>query len=411
MSKRSFDGSSDSSHKRHKRDGHDGAGRRNQYRVQQSTPSDAYQGSGKSQRAEQQQENLRRSLDNVRSNGPAIKQRSTDKASSNAPASPRTSRDTSIGTSDALPPATSQSANIPYYIPFKVKARLPELPIVVPRFAEAPFRHKSSFGYDRTSSSDDMTYEKLEFLGDAYIEVFASRLIFEHFPTLTAGNQSQVRELLVKNETLAEYARAYNFEQRLNLSDQVAQSDAAKNRGNKGMNKILGDTFEAYVAAIVQGDVEHGFAIAEKWLTTLWTPKLLEHVHKHFNLTANILADEGVNLLMSYDPTAKATIQQKLLGAGVKLEYETYREPEELKGDQLGHNRHYIALYLTGYGYDRKLLGQGDGKNKVEAGNWAATRAMHGETKAIVDDCAAQLAKVREAKKKEKARQEALVQT
>jgi ribonuclease-3 len=56
-------------------------------------------------------------------------------------------------------------------------------------------------------------------------------------------------------------------------------------------------------------------------------------------------------------------------------------------------------VYLTGYGYDKKLLGKGVGQNKVEAGNWAANEAMHGENKALVDACEAQ---VKEAKEKRK---------
>ena len=63
--------------------------------------------------------------------------------------------------------------------------------------------HKSAAGYNRIAAVGDLTYERLEFLGDAYLELFASRLIFHHFPTLAAGQQSQVRELLVKNAAIA----------------------------------------------------------------------------------------------------------------------------------------------------------------------------------------------------------------
>ena len=82
--------------------------------------------------------------------------------------------------------------------------------------------------------------------------------------------------------------------------------------------------------------------------------------------------------------------------------YERYKDTVELKGDQLGQNRHFIALYLTGYGYDKKLLGKGEGKNKVEAGNWAATEAMHGECKGLVEECEENLRVLREQKAKEK---------
>jgi ribonuclease-3 len=108
-----------------------------------------------------------------------------------------------------------------------------------------------------------------------------------------------------------------------------------------------------------------------------------------------------------YSPTAKADLQQRIQGYDAKLVYAPYKASVELKGDQLGQNRHFIALHLTGYGYENKLLGKGEGKNKVEAGNWAAIEAMHGENKAIVEDCEQKLAVIKETKKKEKAEKEA----
>ena len=114
-----------------------------------------------------------------------------------------------------LPPSEMSKADVPVYTPFTVAKNLPPLPnILDPKLAESPFRHKSH-GYDRSSTVADITYERLEFLGDAYLELFASRLIFHHFPNLQAGSQSQIRELLVKNETLSEYARLYDFQNRV----------------------------------------------------------------------------------------------------------------------------------------------------------------------------------------------------
>lgn len=245
-----------------------------------------------------------------------------------------------------------------------------------------------------------MTYERLEFLGDAYLEVIASRLIFHHFPHLTAGSQSQVRELLVKNETLAEYAKAYRFEDRLALADKERMIEDARNRGNKGLNKVLGDVFEAYIAAIILSDPEDGFAVAEKWLTALWAPKVLNAVNLYHTLPVALVEGDAADPLEAYNPTAKADLQRKILGNDVKLEYEPYRASVELKGDQIGQNRHYIAVYLTGYGHTRKLLGSGEGKNKVEAGNWAATQAIHGKSKALVIECEEKMRESREAKKK-----------
>lgn len=308
-----------------------------------------------------------------------------------------------------LPQPETAKADVPVYTPFTVAKNLPPLPeILDPKLAESPFRHKSH-GYDRSSTATDITYERLEFLGDAYLELLASRLIFHHFPALQAGTQSQIRELLVKNETLSEYARLYGFQDRVKVADLETMLLEAKNRGNKGLNKILGDVFEAYIAAVVLSDPEYGFVRAEAWLTALWTPKLLEtpEMRQYRNPSLVLQQPGDADPKTVYSPTAKADLQRRIQAYDAKLVYAPYKDSIELKGDQLGQNRHFISLRLTGYGYKDKLLGQGEGKNKVEAGNWAAIEAMHGENKAIVEECEQKLAVIKEAKKKEKLEKEA----
>lgn len=303
-----------------------------------------------------------------------------------------------------LPPSTGAKADVAAYTPFTVAKNLPPLPeITDPKLVESPFRHKS-YGYDRSSTASDVTYERLEFLGDAYLELFASRLIYHHFPALQAGAQSQVRELLVKNETLSEYARLYGFQDRVKVADMETMLRDAKDRGNKGLNKILGDVFEAYIAAIVLSDAEHGFARAEAWLTGLWAPKLVEAAasQKYSNPSLVLQKDEKVDPRTTYSPTAKADLQRRIQAYDAKLVYAPYKTSVELKGDLLGQNKHFIAVHLTGYGYEKKLLGKGEGKNKVEAGNWAAVEAMYGESKAVVGECEQKLSAMKERKKQER---------
>lgn len=305
-----------------------------------------------------------------------------------------------------LPPSSSVKAEVPSYVPFAVAKNLPPLPeINDSSLVESPFRHKSiSYGYDRSSTTSDVTYERLEFLGDAYLELFASRLIYHHFPALQAGAQSQVRELLVKNETLSEYARLYGFQDRVKVADMDTMLRDAKDRGNKGLKKILGDVFEAYIAAIVLSDPEHGFARAETWLTALWAPKLVEAAasQKYSNPSLALQTSDQADPRTTYSPTAKADLQKRLQAYDAKLVYAPYKTSVELKGDLLGQNKHFIAVHLTGYGYQSELLGKGEGKNKVEAGNWAAMEAMHGEKKAIVDECEKKLNAMKEQKKQQR---------
>src|SRR5690606_10445636 len=86
-------------------------------------------------------------------------------------------------------------------------------------------------------------------------------------PSLPPGQISQLRELLVKNETLAEFATDYGFDRRLSVPlDHRGQA--------KRWIKIKGDVFEAYVAAVILSNPDSGFRSVESWLDELWLPKL-----------------------------------------------------------------------------------------------------------------------------------------
>ncbi|KAF2208158.1 hypothetical protein CERZMDRAFT_101612 [Cercospora zeae-maydis SCOH1-5] len=283
-----------------------------------------------------------------------------------------------------LPPSTSSPHHMRAAVSTSVGADLPQLPPVKDEYRQASFRHKSHYHTSREVAAGDVTYERLEFLGDAYLELFASRLIYGRYPHLPAGRMSQLRELLVKNETLAEYSRAYHFHEMVEVGGEVENMMRdSHGRGNKGFNKILGDVFEAYVAAIVLSDFDaKGYDTAEQWCVALWAPKLLKAMDQDPS-AHHTESQSKADVRSTYDVDAKAKLQKRLCGANlVRLHYDTDKPTVELKGDKLGQNVHFIALYVESafFGVGRKLLAKGEGKNKVEAGNWAAVKAMYDPT-------------------------------
>ncbi|KAH0291439.1 hypothetical protein KCU62_g2799, partial [Aureobasidium sp. EXF-3399] len=264
---------------------------------------------------------------------------------------------------------------------------LPTLPQVPDGpYSRAPFVHKSSSQHDRTSAVGDMTYERLEFLGDAYLEVIATRLIFSRYPHLAAGRQAQIRERLVKNDTLTQFSMAYHFQDCLKAGE--GERELARASG-----KILADVFEAYVAAVILSDPVDGFKRAEIWLTELWAPILLREFGP--------ISSDGGATFNEYNQNAKQELQQRIVGKDVKLEYIENRPMEQTKHMQ----RYFISLFLTGWGHEKQLLGSGEGQNKVEAGNRAAMDAMV-KSKDIVDEAARKLGVLREQRKLEAAAKE-----
>ena len=234
-------------------------------------------------------------------------------------------------------------------------------PIKDETLAQLPFRHQGTVGFPKLATFD-ASYERLEFLGDAYIEIIATRLIYARFWHLTPGRLSQVREMLVKNETLAQYSIAYGFDKRV-------QIPPTSILGGKTWTKTMGDVFEAYVAAVVLSDPTHGYITVEDWLTELWAPKLMQ---------MDIPAQPHTNAM------AKQDLAKKVLGKGIKLQYIDERPPDRIKKE--GKVWYFVGAYITGWGWENQHLGSGKGLNKNEAGIDAAMDAL---TNPLVEEIAA----------------------
>lgn len=242
----------------------------------------------------------------------------------------------------------------------------PELPpIKYLKIAEAPFTHQGTLSASNSSrESLSMNYERLEFLGDAYIELIASRLILPRFPDFSPGKLSQTRQLMACNETLADFSLRYGFDKRARLPPELKRRKGASE--DRGWTKAMGDIFEAYVAAVIISDPENGFATAEKWLTELWEPLLSSQVNPQVA-----------------DAKAKQVLATKIMTRGTKVNYRDQGPPKNsnLKGKSV----FTVGVYYTGLGYTDLLLGSGKGSNKAEAGYDAASKALrHPQLRAIM---------------------------
>lgn len=204
------------------------------------------------------------------------------------------------------------------------------------------------FTHPAMSNSHNVTYDRLEILGDAYIELVATKIIWERFPDLPAGRISQIREILVKNETLSGFAECFGFDKRVSVPPNY-------NTPSKRWTKTKGDVFEAYIAAIILSHPVRGYQLAETWLSHLWTPILDGLGHQTGELRA------------------KEALAKKIMGKNVKLEYLETRSSVQQKG---GTQTFFIAVYLTGWGWSKRLLGSGQGLSKAAAGDDAARRVL-----------------------------------
>lgn len=87
-------------------------------------------------------------------------------------------------------------------------------------------------------------YERLEFLGDSILNFAVSKELYSRFPDLAEGELTRLRASLVKQETLAQLARA------LALGDALALGGGELKSGGFDRDSILADALEAIFGAV-----------------------------------------------------------------------------------------------------------------------------------------------------------------
>jgi ribonuclease-3 len=182
--------------------------------------------------------------------------------------------------------------------------------------------------------------ERLEFLGDAVLELIATRFLYDKFPDTHEGELTAYRAALVNAVTCAEVALAIGMNDYLLLSRGEAK-DAGRAR-----SILLANAFEALVGAIY---LDQGYDTAAAFIAAHLLPKI----------------DEILQKKLWQD--AKSTLQEKV------QEHEgvtpTYKVLSESGPD---HDKEFVVGVYAREG----LLAQGQGKSKQDAEQSAARSAI-----------------------------------
>ncbi|EKD80794.1 MAG: hypothetical protein ACD_40C00009G0005 [uncultured bacterium] len=86
--------------------------------------------------------------------------------------------------------------------------------------------------------------ERLEYLGDAVLELATSHFLYSSYPDFQEGMLTNVRAALVRTESLAKIAEDLGF------ADLIKMSKGEEATGGRLNRSILADTFEAFLGAI-----------------------------------------------------------------------------------------------------------------------------------------------------------------
>ncbi len=202
---------------------------------------------------------------------------------------------------------------------------------------ETVFTHRSYLNEHRNLEHDHN--ERLEFLGDAVLELCVTQYLFENFDK-AEGIMTNWRSALVKGESLSLEAKKIGINELIKTS-----RGEAKNTG-KARDLILANAFEALLGAIY---MDKGYQITYKF------------VEKYIIYKLKNIIDNGLD----YDPKSKfQELSQDELG--ITPSY------EEVKSEGPDHNKEFtVSAYL-----DNEKVGTGKGRSKQNAQTAAAKTAL-----------------------------------
>lgn len=199
------------------------------------------------------------------------------------------------------------------------------------------FTHSSYVNEHRRKNFTDN--ERLEFLGDAVLELGVSKYLYSAEPGMSEGELTKLRAAVVCEPALVKFANELEF------GEYVLLGKGEEQTGGRMRPALLADVFEAFIGALY---IDQGLDAVTAFLETVIFPKIRDGAFSH---------------VMDYKSRLQEIIQQANNG---HLQYEVVEE----KGP--AHSKTFVTVVRL----NDAVLGTGDGKSKKEAEQEAARHAI-----------------------------------
>lgn len=201
--------------------------------------------------------------------------------------------------------------------------------------------HRSYIKLKRNSEPAGLlSNERLEFLGDAVLDLVVAEYLYYNFPQNEEGDLTKFRSILVNKRFLAERAK------NINLQEFILASYTAMKSIEEGYDSILADAYESIIGAIF---LDSGYDAAKEFITE------------------EIFVKLDIKWLDEYDENHKSKLLEfAQANTNFIPEYKVMNE----EGPE--HNKLFtVDVYIDG-----QLLGTGEGKSKKQAEQQAAKNAL-----------------------------------
>ena len=189
-----------------------------------------------------------------------------------------------------------------------------------------------------SEENSNLDNERLEFLGDAVLQLAVTDYLYAQFPRLAEGKLAKVRAGVVSRPTLADVARS------IDLGAHIKLTAAEDRTGGRDKDSIMADALEAVIGAVY---LDSGLEAATGLVLRLWGDRIDDRAKR-----------PG---LKDY----KTRLQEVLAKNGRRPEYLT-------EGSGPDHEPSFVARVEV----EAVLLGMGSGRSKKEAEQAAAQQAL-----------------------------------
>ena len=202
---------------------------------------------------------------------------------------------------------------------------------------ETALTHRSYLNEHRDIPENN---ERLEFLGDAVLELIVSDFLFHTYPDRPEGDLTSFRSALVRTDSLAHSARD------LEVGKYLRMSKGEEDSGGRDKDYLLANTFEAILGAIY---LDHGYSTCQEFISKVLFPKIEQIVEYRLDIDSKTRMQELSQSVFKLTPT-----------------YEVIKE------EGPDHNKIFTVVVKL----EDKVVGTGQGSSKQRAEEQAAIEGI-----------------------------------